>query len=129
MQELLERFGGDPTLAKLLTGMIAALDAMEAIRQEALDICKLQHGEKLRPKFSSVDIHDVVEVKLRAVAEHIPRGNVKVNGSTPHKLQPYSRPRERENVTLIPALEIPVSSDHSLPRWTSMWATRWRATL
>ena len=80
MKVLLERFSGDPSLAKLLTGMDAALDAMQAIKEEALDICNLQHGGTLRPKLSSVNIRDVVEGKLRPLSEHIPRGNIKVNG-------------------------------------------------
>ena len=58
----------------------AALDAMQAIKEEALDICNLQHGGTLRPKLSSVNIRDVVEGKLRPLSEHIPRGNIKVNG-------------------------------------------------
>ena len=83
VRELEQRFSGDPSLAKLLAGMAAALDAMESIRQEALDISQLQHGEKLRPKLSSVDIHHLVDVKLRALAEHIPRGKIKVGAVVP----------------------------------------------
>ena len=57
----------------VLAGMEAALDIMEALKQKALDVAKLQQGEPLTPQRSPVDLRYLILTKLPALVRFMPK--------------------------------------------------------
>lgn len=65
--------GVDLVRAKpLIDGMNAALQLMKALKQKALDIASLQQDEKLTPRYSNVDLRELILVQLPALFRYVP---------------------------------------------------------
>ena len=65
--------GVDLVRAKpLIDGMNAALQLMKALKQKALDIASLRHDEKLTPRYSNVDLRELILVQLPALFRYVP---------------------------------------------------------